>query len=101
MLVKLVLNSNRWIADLMIGLDLCYFFASILVEKWQSRNGIAVTSFVEIFEFPPETVISGSRLKPGKVLRTKFVICQVKLQYLTNAISCLDASLLLDGGGGR
>ena len=56
MLVKLGQSSDQ-LVDLKVDLNLCYFFVSILVEKKQIQNEIVEISFVEIFEFPPETEI--------------------------------------------
>ena len=56
MLVKLGQSSDQ-LVDLKVDLNLCYFFVSILVEKKQIQNEIVEISFVEIFEFLPETEI--------------------------------------------
>ena len=107
MLVKLGQHSDQ-LFDLKIGLNLYYFFVSILVEKKQIQNEIVEISFVEIFEFPPETEILLSLNNWCNLKERNFPeyywISSTNTILLTNAISCLEAwalSLLLEGGGGR
>ena len=64
MLVILGQHSDQ-LFDLKIGLNLYYFFVSILVEKKQIQNEIVEISFVEIFESPPETEILLRVIKLG------------------------------------
>ena len=56
MLVKLGQHSDQ-LFDLKIGLNLYYFFVSILVEKKQIQNEIAAINSAEIVEFLLRTII--------------------------------------------